>query len=60
MCGANTVMGGAFVFNCCGGVNKVVGFTVGGGNTLGYPLAMLLFKAVNTAAVLAQPFVIEE
>ena len=46
--------------SCCGGVNNVEGFTVGAGNRVGKPPAMELFKELNRAAELAQPFVIEE
>jgi hypothetical protein len=60
MSGANTVIGGAFVLSCCGGVSNVEGFTVGAGNKVGNPPEMVLFKALNRAAELAQPFVIEE
>jgi hypothetical protein len=41
-------------------VSNVEGFTVGAGNKVGKPPETVLFKALNTAAELAQPFVMEE
>src|SRR6266851_7682662 len=54
MCGSKTVTGGALVLNCCGGVNKVDGCTVGGDSKVGKPPATLLLMLGE----LTQPVVI--
>ena len=56
MCGAKTVIGGALLRSCCGGVKKVDGLTVGAGNCCGNPLDTVWAEV----AVLTQPVVIDE
>ena len=44
MCGAKTVAAGAFVSSCSVGVKNVEGWRVGGGNKVGKPPAIVLFR----------------
>ena len=54
MRGAKTVIGGALILVCSGGVKKVEGLTVGAGNKVGKPPATVLL----TSGELTQPAVI--
>jgi hypothetical protein len=53
MCGSKTVIGGALVLVCSGGVKNVDGFTEGAGSCVGKPPATVLL----TSGEFTQPFV---